>query len=117
MADRAIFHAVLGAEAVAASTGYVLVDLSDTTNYPHSETNEAHLLGLTLSAETHSVGVFDIWVGVITEVDASNGTAYWLHCFHIQKQLIARHNSPAYLNLIHAQKNSQLTRVFEFLSE
>ena len=87
MADRAVYHAILGAEAVAASTAYVLVDLSDTDNYPHRAqdgTAEVHLLGLNLSAETHTVGIFDIWVGVISEVDATNGTAEWVHVFHIE---------------------------------
>jgi len=74
----------LGAEAVSASTGYVLVDLSDTTNYPHSKTNQLHLLGLILSAEKAGDGVYDIWVGPVFEVDASNGSTTWVHCFHLE---------------------------------
>ena len=42
------------------------------------------LLGLWLNTEQHGNGIFDIWVGVITEVDASNGTAQWLHVFHLE---------------------------------
>lgn len=89
MADRAVYHAIVGAEAVAASTAYVLVDLSDTTNYPHRAqdgTGEAHLLGMNLAAETHGDGEYDIWVGVISEVDATNGTAKWVHVFHIENR-------------------------------
>ena len=84
MTARAKFTAQIGAEAVAASTAYVLVDLSDSTNFPHTATNEAHLLGLHVSAEGHSNAVFDIWVGVISEVDASNGTAEWFDIFHLE---------------------------------
>ena len=78
------FVACLGAEAVAASTAYVLVDLSDTTNYPHTRTTELHLLWLDLAAEKASDGIYDVWVGVITEVDATNGTADWVHVFHLE---------------------------------
>ena len=80
-------HAVhLGAEAVAASTAYVLVDLSDTTNYPHRESNWLNLLGCVLSAETHSDGQFDLWIGAVTENDGTNGSADWVHCFHVQNR-------------------------------
>ena len=82
MSHRPKFTAVLGAEAVAASTAYVLVDLSDTTNYPHTKTGEIHLLGLDVNIETQSDGIYDMWIGVITEVDATNGTADWVHVFH-----------------------------------
>ncbi len=83
---RLTYAATLGAEAVAASTAYVLVDLSDDTNFPHAstETNWLNLLGLTMHAEKASDGVYDVWVGVITEVDATNGTAQWFHCFHLE---------------------------------
>ena len=52
----------VGAEAVAASTAYVLVDLSDSTNFPHNETNWLNLLGLKLNSEKASDGVYDEWV-------------------------------------------------------
>jgi hypothetical protein len=79
-----VYTALMGAEAVAASTAYVLVDLSDTTNFPHNDTNVIHLLGLRLVAEKASDGVYDIWAGVITEVDATNGSADWFHVFHVE---------------------------------
>lgn len=84
MSSRAKFTACLGAQAVAASTPYVLVDLSDTTNYPHTKTGEVHLLGLMLNTEKASDGVYDIFVGVISEVDATNGTAEWFKVFHLE---------------------------------
>ena len=84
MGFKTRYTAVLGAEAVAASTAYVLVDLSDTTNYPHAGTQELHLLGLDVHTEKASTGIYDIWVGVITEVDATNGTADWIEVFHLE---------------------------------
>ena len=84
MSERASFAVTLGAEAVEASTPYVLVDLSDTTNYPHVHTTELHLLGLILSTEKAGDGVFDVWVGVVTENDGTDGSATWAHCFHLE---------------------------------
>ena len=84
MAAGAKYFASLGAEAVAASTPYVLVDLSDTTNFPHEDTVGIFLHGLILSAEKASDGLYDIWVGVITELDADNGTADWIHVYHLE---------------------------------
>ena len=84
MGFNTIYTAVLGAEGVAASTAYVLVDLSDTTNFPHAGTTELHLKWLSLNTEKATDGAYDIFVGVITEVDATNGTADWIHVFHLE---------------------------------
>lgn len=85
MAFPHIIHWVhLGAEAVAADTGYVLCDLSDTTNYHHTKTNGVHVCELHCGADINS-GTFDFWFGVITEVDASNGTSQWFHVVHGEK--------------------------------
>ncbi len=87
MLGRPIHMVNLGVEAVAASTPYVLVDLSDTTNFPHGGTQELHLLGLLLDAEKASDGVFDIWVGVVTENDGTDGSVQWVHVFHVESVL------------------------------
>ena len=79
-----IHTVVLQAEAVDASTAYVLVDLSDTTNYRHTQTGAVEVLGMILSTEKASDGVYDLWFGVISEVDASNGSADWYQCIHLQ---------------------------------
>lgn len=84
------FYASLGAEAVAASTPYVLIDLSDTSTFPNphvggDKTQNINLLSLSIDAETHATGVFDVWVGVIYEVDATNGSAQWFHVWHMEE--------------------------------
>ena len=90
---RKTFVANLGAEGLAASTPYTLIDLSDTTNFPHNDTNWVNLLGLFLSAESHTDGIFDIWVGVVTENDATDGSATWVHVFHIENRDNATDNT------------------------
>jgi hypothetical protein len=84
MGSKPVFAVMLGAEAVSASTGYVLVDLSDTTNFRHDSTGEVHLLGLVLTAEKAGDGVYDLWVGVVTEVDATDGSVSWVQAFHME---------------------------------
>jgi hypothetical protein len=76
----------LGAEAVAASTAYVLVDLSDTTNFPHNEDNWINVLGALVNAETKSDGQYDIWLGVVTENDGTDGTAKWFDVLHCENR-------------------------------
>ena len=74
----------LGLEGVSASTPYVLIDLSDATNFPHTPTNYIDLLALFLNAEKAGAGVYDLWVGVVTENDNTDGSVNWLHVFHLQ---------------------------------
>lgn len=76
--------AILSKEAVAASTAYILVDLSLTSTYPHGDADYLTLHSLMLNAEKASDGVYDVRVGVITELDATNGTAAWVHEFHLE---------------------------------
>ena len=82
--EAVVCAACLGAEATADSTAYVLIDLSDSTNFPHTATNWINVLGLVLHAEKASDGVYDIWVGTVIENDDENGTAEWFHCFHLE---------------------------------
>ena len=81
-----VYTAVLQAEGVDASTAYVLVDLSDTTNFPHANTGHIEVLGMLVSAETHSDGQYDLWFGAISEVDATNGSADWFAVLHCQNR-------------------------------
>ena len=74
----------LGVEAVAASTPYVLIDLSDATLYPHTATGQVHLKGLMLNTEKASDGVYDIWAGVCIENDSSDGSVEWFDILHIE---------------------------------
>jgi hypothetical protein len=80
---RKTFASVLNVAAVAADTGYVLVDLSDTTNYPHLTTAEIHLLGLLLHAEKATDGDFNLTVGVVIENDATNGSIKGVYQFNM----------------------------------
>lgn len=97
---RDSFAVNLGAEDVAASTAYVLVDLSDSTNFPHSNTAWINLLGLIFNSEGASDGIFDVWVGVLTENDTTDGSATWVHVFHLESQFNATDDTNRYADEI-----------------
>lgn len=157
--DNRIYSTLLSAEAVAASTWYLLIDLNDLVNYRHpgylddsgtatavtattlSDSSKAwtvdehigrvvfitantgagqrrlitdsdatsitvgtwttnpdttskyaiysaplsvNVLHIDLEAEKATDGAYDIWVGVVRENDATNGSADWIHCFHLE---------------------------------
>jgi len=81
-----VYTVQVGAEATANDTPVVLVDISDSTNFPHSssETTWCNVLGLHLSAEKASDGVYDIWLGVVVENDGTDGTAKWFDVLHLE---------------------------------
>lgn len=84
------FHVSLGAEAISASTPYVLIDLDDVAVFPNpgtmgDDTQHIDLLSLSIDAETHSTGVFDVWVGVVYENDGTDGSVKWLHVWHLEE--------------------------------
>jgi len=69
--------AVLREEDIAAAEAFVLVDLSDTTNFPHTETGRIRVYSLSITAEKAGDGQFVLLIGVITEVDATDGSTKW----------------------------------------
>jgi len=78
------FTATLGIDDIAADTMYQLIDLSDAANYPHTSTNKIILKRVRLHAEKKTDGEFNLYVGVVIENDATDGTAKWLHCFRLE---------------------------------
>jgi hypothetical protein len=77
-------RAFLEAGDVAATTWYILVDMSDTTNYDHTATTGFSVLSLDLTSEKASDGRFEVRVGVVLENDASNGTAQWIKTWWLE---------------------------------
>lgn len=77
--DRTIPHcfAILAKSALAADEAFVLVDLSDTTNFKHVQTGLIRVFSITISGEKTNAGSHILYLGVITEVDATDGTAVW----------------------------------------
>lgn len=62
---------------LAADEGFVIIDLSDTTQFPHTETGRIRLYSLKVNGEKASDGQYIVYFGVITELDADNGSTKW----------------------------------------
>lgn len=82
-ATQWLSQAYLHVDSISASGNYVLVDLSDTTGYPHTADANLFLKKLILDAETIGDGEFNLYVGVVKENDGQDGSVDWLHVFHM----------------------------------
>ena len=58
---------------VQATTGYVLVDKSDTVNFPHSVDGDIYLTGYQISINPDNSFLGQVLIGFISRVDATNG--------------------------------------------
>lgn len=79
------FWAVLEKPDLAADEGFILVDLSDTTNFPHSETGKIRVYAIDVNierGENAASGEYIVYIGVITEVDDTNGSTSWFIILH-----------------------------------
>ena len=77
---RACYHEAVG---VTVDTAYLLVDLSDSTNWPHSATNEIILKTIAAQGAVSGAHQWDLTVGVVVENDATDGTAVWMVDEHL----------------------------------
>lgn len=78
------FHAVLALDGVAASTMYQLIDLSDTSNFPHADTTSIIVKQIRLHAEKAGDGVYRFGIGPVIENDGTDGTMDYVHQFLIE---------------------------------
>jgi hypothetical protein len=69
----------LDLEAIAASAGFMLIDLSNTVAWPHDAANNIYMRGIDFNANPSSAFTGDISLGFLRDVDATNGN------FHIWK--------------------------------
>ncbi len=60
-----------------ASTATILIDLSDTSNYPHNYTGSIDISFLKISVDKVDIATGSVKVGVITEISAVDATGYF----------------------------------------
>jgi hypothetical protein len=65
-------------QGVTSDTYAILVDLSDTTNFPHGDTGGLCIDAYSITAELASNSVGQIKVGVITRIDGTDADISWL---------------------------------------
>lgn len=62
---------------VAASSSAIIVDLSDTSGFPHKLTGQVNVAGIRVDIGKVAASSGTIKVGVVTRVDATNGDVKW----------------------------------------
>jgi len=61
------------------STTTLAIDLSDTTNWPHSDTGFLNITNMRISVDKTAASTETIKVGVVNFVNASTGSVTWFH--------------------------------------
>ena len=83
---NAQFAIHLDAEDVAATTGYMLINISDTANWPHTLTEHIVLEWYAINVNPSTAFRGDIEFGFLSSVDDTNGDFNILHTWHIGQQ-------------------------------
>jgi len=76
------YHTFLEIEDLQASTWYVLVDLSDATNFPHARTNSINLKQVDYTGVLSDTTEWDVHLGVVGEVTTSTAHIRWIRIDH-----------------------------------
>lgn len=71
-------YAAMNATDVTSDTYAILVDLSDTTNFPHSRTGRVDLTGTYISIDRNSTATGFVRIGVITRIDGTDADISWV---------------------------------------
>ena len=67
------FSVHIDVQSVATQTAFMIVDLSDTTNYPHTDTGHAVIEWIIIEADPDATYLGEIKLGFLSAVDATNG--------------------------------------------
>ena len=78
------FYATLEAQDAAADTRYILVDKSDGTNFPHTADAALKVDSLIVNLDKEGTGNWEVRIGVVQEVDATNGSVKFFHVSQIR---------------------------------
>lgn len=84
-AMHSVYQAMLVDEDISAATPYVLVDLSDDTNFPHTDTTSVWLKKLAFNAELSGDAQFNVYVGVVVENDGTDGSVTWIAKWNMER--------------------------------
>jgi len=83
---------------ISATTGVVLVDLSDTTNFPHNNTARLCITGYQITISPDNTYVGKVLIGFLENVDATNGDFKPLLCWDMDKATTALINQSLVLD-------------------
>jgi len=74
----------LSQEAIGASTFFIMVDKSNENLYSHADVSSFNILSANISTEKDTSGLYDIWLGVVYENDATDGSLAIIDAWHIE---------------------------------
>ncbi len=83
---REVFHIHLDAQAIAATEGFMLIDLSNVVNWKHTDTDHIVLEWITLNVNPTTAFRGDVEIGFLTNVDSTNGDLNIFHNYHFEQQ-------------------------------
>lgn len=72
-------EAVYTSPAVTQSTAAIIVDLSNTTTWPHKKTGGINVSGIWVDFDKPATSTGTVKVGVVTTVNSSSGTVKWFY--------------------------------------
>jgi len=82
--DVEVVH--LDAQDIALTQGFMLVDLSDTTNWPHTNTGHIDLLFIIITTDPSATFSGDIEIGFLSNVDGTDGDLNEILEIHLEKK-------------------------------
>jgi len=87
MGRKSTFHVHLDADNISADQGFMLIDLSDTTNWPHTNTGHIVLDQVIVNTSTSSTPAFvgEVEFGFLANVDATDGDLNVIGKFHMDR--------------------------------
>lgn len=80
--DSSYAHCDFDVTAGAGNFDMILIDLSDTTNYPHSNTGYVHIEEIYIDIDSGSSSVYTVSLGFLENVDGTDGDFYEI--MHVQ---------------------------------
>jgi hypothetical protein len=83
--QHANFAIHLDAQGIAAEQGFMLIDLSDTTNWPHTNTGHIDIEYINIQVDGSTAYRGDVRIGWLENVDATNGDLNVLHTWHFDQ--------------------------------
>ncbi len=83
-ADVEIIH--IDAENISTETAFMIVDLSDTTNWPHTNTGHIDILYFLITIDPDATYAGDVELGFLTNVDGDNGDFNGIYEIHLDKK-------------------------------
>lgn len=66
---------------IAASTNVLVIDLSGTSSFPHTETKAINISAINITIDKVAAATATVKVGVVTFVDSSTGSVTWFHVY------------------------------------